>query len=188
MSSVYFFLVAEASAISSALNTMSRGTFFSRARTSTSITNFRLPATTGLLAATLNPSQFRHQPRPLDIVEREPHGRLPFQLHRHAALFGAAQHPHEPASSGRIRRTHPHVGLVPGETRKIACLAQRPVETRGRHFQPLVLDAFDLEHAAQLPAYRRAVLDIDAAVLVDEQALHPSPVRRLHSDAAEPPA
>src|SRR5438477_338794 len=76
MSSVYFFLVAEASAISSALNTMSRGTFFSRARTSTSITNSRLPATTGLLAATLNPSQFRHQPRPLDILEREPHRRL----------------------------------------------------------------------------------------------------------------
>src|SRR5437764_14902023 len=121
MSSVYFFLVAEASAISSAPNTMSRGTFFSRARTSTSITNSRLPATTGLLAATLNPSQFRHQSCPLDVVERKPYGCLPFQLHRHAALFGAAQHPHEPAPPGRIRRTHPHVGLMADETRKITC-------------------------------------------------------------------
>src|SRR2546425_2801685 len=188
MSSVYFFFVAEASAISSAPKTMSRGTFFSRARTSTSITNSRLPATTGLLAATLNPSQFRHQPRPLDIVERELHRRLSFQLHRHAALFGAAQHPHEPAPSGRIRCTHPHVRLVSGETRKITCLAQRPVETRGRHFQSVVLDAFDLEHAGELPAYRRAVLDIDAARLVDEQAQHPSPVRRLQLDELVPHA
>src|SRR5216110_1791718 len=123
MSSVYFFLVAEASAISSAPKTMSRGTFFSGARTSTSITNSRLPATTGLLAATLNPSQFRHQPRPLDIVEREPHRRLSFQLHRHAALFGAAQHPHEPATPRRIRRAHPHVGFVTGKARKVAALA-----------------------------------------------------------------
>src|SRR5438552_13688716 len=166
MSSVYFFLVAEASAISSAPKTMSRGTFFSRARTSTSITNSRLPATTGLLAATLNPSQFRHQPRPLDILEREPHRRLSFQLHRHAALFGAAQHPDEPATPRRIGRAHAHIRLVPGEARKIARLAQRPVETRGRYFQPLVVDAFDLEHAAQLPAYRRAVLDLDASGLV----------------------
>src|SRR5438093_1188300 len=137
MSSVYFFLVAEASAISSAPKTMSRGTFFSRARTSTSITNSRLPATTGLLAATLNPSQFRHQPRPLDIVELQTH-RLPFELHCDAPIFRAAEHPHEPAPSGRIRRTHPHVRLVSGETRKITRLAQRPVETRGRHFQPLL--------------------------------------------------
>src|SRR5258706_13384229 len=187
MSSVYFFLVAEASAISSAPNTMSRGTFFSRARTSTSITNSRLPATTGLLAATLNPSQFRHQPRPLDIVELQAH-RLPFELHRDAPIFGAAQHPHEPAPPGRIRRAHPHVGLVTGKARKIAALAQWPVQTRGRHFEPVVLDTLDLQHPAQLPAYRRAVLDIDAAGLVDEQAQHPSPVRRLQLDELVPHA
>src|SRR3954447_15041954 len=104
MSSVYFFLVAEASAISSAPNTMSRGTFFSRARTSTSITNSRLTATTGLLAATFatfatfDPSQFRHQPRPLDIVEHQAHGRLPFQFHRHAPVPGTAQQSYEPAA------------------------------------------------------------------------------------------
>src|ERR1043166_7321081 len=101
MSSVYFFLVADASAISSAPNTMSRGTFFSRARTSTSITSSRLPAAT--LLATY-PSQFRHQPRPLNVVERQAH-RLPFQLQR-------------------------HVRFVAGKPCEVGSLAQRPVETR----------------------------------------------------------
>src|ERR1044071_4716607 len=103
MSSVYFFFVAEASAITSALKTMSRGTFFSRARTSTSITNSRLPATTGVLAATFNPSQFRHQLRPLDIAELQAHRRLPVHFHRHAAVLRAAQQPDEPAPAACIR-------------------------------------------------------------------------------------
>src|SRR4051812_40117595 len=126
MSSVYFFFVAEASAISSAPNTMSRGTFFSRARTSTSITSSRLPATTGLLAATFatfDPSQFRHQPRPLDIVEHQAHGRLPFQFHRHAPVPGTAQQSYEPAAAAPIGRSHPHVGLLPGKAREISLLA-----------------------------------------------------------------
>src|SRR3954465_9134767 len=111
MSSMYFFLVAEASAISSAPKTMSRGSFFSRARTSTSITNSRLPATTGLLAATFAPSQLRHQPRPLDIVERPPHQRSPhahrgppLPFHRPAPVLGAAERAHEPAAAGSIGR------------------------------------------------------------------------------------
>src|SRR5262249_98227 len=142
MSSVYFFLVADASAISSAPNTMSRGTFFSRARTSTSITNSRLPAAT-LLAAT-QPSQFRHQPRPLNIVERETHRLpfhlhrpvradtpcLPFQLHRHVRFVRAAEHPNKPAPPGCIRRAHPHLRLVAGKPCEVAALAQRPVQTR----------------------------------------------------------
>src|SRR5258705_13978509 len=131
MSSVYFFLVAEASAISSAPNTMSRGTFFSRARTSTSITNSRLPATTGLLAATFDPSQFRHQPCPLDIVECQAHRCLTFQFHRHARVVGAAQHPHEPAAAARIGRTHPHVGLLPGKACEIRLPAKRPIQSGG---------------------------------------------------------
>src|SRR5512138_3774602 len=168
MSSVYFFLVAEASAISSAPNTMSRGTFFSRARTSTSITNSRLPAT-GLLDATLIPSQFRHQARALDVIQRQPHARLPFQFHADAPCFGAAQHPHELAPPGCVGRSHPDLRLVSGEARKIARLAQRPVEARRRHFEPLVIHAFDLEYAGELAAHRRAILDVDAAGLVDEQ-------------------
>src|SRR5436190_3221740 len=171
MSSVYFFLVAEASAISSAPKTMSRGTFFSRARTSTSITNSRLPATTGLLAATLYPSQFRHQSRPIDFVERKAH-RLPFQLQHYAARFRAAEHPYEPAPPGRIRPAHPHVRLLTGKPREVAALAQRPVEPRRRDLEPVVFDAFDLEDAAQLPAYRRAVIDVDSAGLVDEETQH----------------
>src|SRR5205814_612133 len=143
MSSVYFFFVAEASAISSAPKTMSRGTFFSRARTSTSITNSRLPATTGLLAATFNPSQFRHQSRPLDIVERQSHRRLPVQFHRYPSVFGATKQADEPAPPGCIRRAHPDVGLVARKARKIARLAQRPVETRGRNLEPVVVESLD---------------------------------------------
>src|SRR4051812_37905685 len=187
MSSVYFFLVAEASAISSAPNTMSRGTFFSRARTSTSITNSRLPATTGLLAATLNPSKIRHQPRPLDIVELQAH-RLAFELHCEAPFFRAAEYPHEPAPPGRVRRAHTHVGLAAGKARKITALAQWPVQTGGRHFEPVVLDALDLEYSTQLPAYRRAVLDIDAARLIDEKTQRAPPIRRLQLDELVPHA
>src|SRR5260221_12650405 len=93
MSSVYFFLVAEASAISSAPNTMSRGTFFSRASTSTSITISRCPAATLLVATP--PSQFRDQARPLDVFERQRHGPA-VQFHAHLRRVGAAQHATEP--------------------------------------------------------------------------------------------
>src|SRR6186997_93772 len=99
MSSVYFFLVAEASAISSAPNTMSRGTFFSRARTSTSITSSRFPAAivlTATRASLLCSFQFRYQLRPVDVLQGKLHG-LPFQLHAHLSRPGAAQHADEPA-------------------------------------------------------------------------------------------
>src|SRR5690349_2037959 len=132
MSSVYFFLVAEASAISSAPKTMSRGTFFSRASTSTSITSSRFPDT-------LYPSQFRHEARALEIVEHEPHRRPAFQFNVHHAAFRAAQHAHEPAPAGRVRRAHAHVGPVAREAREVGGLAQRPVEPRRRHFQALVI-------------------------------------------------
>src|SRR4051794_3521712 len=188
MSSVYFFLVAEASAISSAPNTMSRGTFFSRARTSTSITNSRLPATTGLLAATFDPSQLRHQPRPLDVVERQAHRRLPFQFHRHAPVLGPAQRAHEPAAAGRVGRAHPHVSLLPRKASEIRLLAKRPVQSGGRNLEALVIHALDLEHPRELAAYRRAILDIDPARLVDEEAQVPPPVRRLQVDEFVPHA
>src|SRR5919109_1020984 len=114
MSSEYFFFVAEASAISSAPKTMSRGTFFSRASTSTSITSSRLPVTAS--------SQFGYQPCPLDIVERELH-RLPFQFHVHAACIHPAQHTDEPAPAGRIRGAHPDFGHLACKTREIRRLA-----------------------------------------------------------------
>src|SRR4051812_46643679 len=90
MSSAYFFFVAEASAISSAPKTMSRGTFFSRASTSTSMISSRLPANRFAAAAfastffaaafvakipshsALQPAlQRRYQLPPIDIVERQ---------------------------------------------------------------------------------------------------------------------
>src|SRR5882672_425695 len=126
MSSVYFFLVAEASAISSAPNTISRGTFFSRASTSTSITSSRFPAAS---SPATHPSQFRHQPRPLDVLERKRHC-LPVQFHRHLSRLGAAQHADVLPAPACIGRTHPDLGLLPRKPGEVTVLAQRPVESR----------------------------------------------------------
>src|SRR5260221_3679367 len=180
MSSVYFFLVAEASAISSAPNTMSRGTFFSRASTSTSITNSRFPAAAAF-TATSNPSQFRHQLRPLHVLERKCH-QSSFQLQLQLPLGRAPQHADVLLAPAFARGAHPHLGLLAGEALEIARLAQGPVEPRRRHFQPVVVHAFDLEYPAQLPAYRGAILDPDTAGLVDEEPQQPAPVRRLQVD------
>src|SRR5256885_3366459 len=159
MSSVYFFLVAEASAISSAPKTMSRGTFFSRARTSTSITSSRFPDIT---FAAKRSSQFRDQPRTLDVAELELHCPA-FQFNVDARAFGAAQHADEPPAPRRIGRTHLHVRLVACETHEVGKLPQRPVKAGRRYLEPLVVHAFDLEHPRELAAHRRAVLDTDAA-------------------------
>src|SRR5437764_13653090 len=112
MSSEYFFLVAEASAISSAPKTMSRGTFFSRARTSTSITSSLLPAAIALTAT--NPSQFRYQLGSVHILQRQRH-RLPFELHAHLPRLRAAQHADEPAPAACIRGAQPNLGPLARE-------------------------------------------------------------------------
>src|SRR5579859_6323161 len=125
MSSVYFFLVAEASASSSAPNTMSRGTFFSRASTSASITNSRFPDVTVVVVATRS-SQFRHQPRPLDLFQAERNGPS-FQFQAHLPRLGPQQHAHETPPPGRIGSAHPHVGLVPRKAGEVGFLAKRPV-------------------------------------------------------------
>src|SRR5678815_1420789 len=137
MSSVYFFLVAEASAISSAPNTMSRGTFFSRARTSTSITSSRFPAATAL-TATLVPSQFWYQLCLVQVLQRQPDDPS-LQLDAHLPARGAAQHAHEPAAPGLVRGAHPHLGLLAGEAREVGFLAQRPVQARRGDLQSLVI-------------------------------------------------
>src|SRR5258706_3379351 len=152
MSSEYFFFVAEASAISSAPKTMSRGTFFSRASTSTSMTSSRLPAAwvaAAFFAATLFAAAFvakisshsalrpalqpvlqhRYQLRPIDIVERQRNLLFLFpairgvHFHHHLPVRGAPQHAYELAPARRVRRAHPHLGLAAREAREIARLA-----------------------------------------------------------------
>src|ERR1700694_687066 len=106
MSSEYFFFVAEASAISSAPNTMSRGTFFSLASTSTSMMISRFPAAIVAavgLASTLFAAAFlatipshaysqrRDQLRPIDVVERQRYC-LSVEFHLHLSVCGAPQH------------------------------------------------------------------------------------------------
>src|SRR5262245_57940732 len=113
MSSVYFFFVAEASAISRAPNTMSRGTFFSRARPSTSITSSRFPAATAF-TATLFPSQFWNQLCLVQVVQRQAND-ASLQLDLHLPGPGAAQHAGELAPAARVRRAHPDLGPVPRE-------------------------------------------------------------------------
>src|SRR3954453_3679374 len=138
MSSAYFFFVAEPSAISSAPKTMSRGTFFSRASTSTSMISSRLPTAmpvgalfasaffAAALVATI-PSYFlqrRYQLCPIDIVECQRHclsflPLLSVQFHAHTARLGASEDSHELAPPGRVRRAHPQLRLLPGEAGKI---------------------------------------------------------------------
>src|SRR2546425_2823635 len=137
MSSEYFFLVAEASAISRAPNTMSRGTFFSRARTSTSITSSLFPAAIAFTAT--RSSQFSYQLCSVHIVERQRDG-LPLELHAHPPRLGAAQHADEPAPAARVRGAHPDLGLVAGEAGEVGRLAQRPIQPGRRDFQPFVID------------------------------------------------
>src|SRR5262245_839157 len=72
MSSLYFFFVAEARASSSAPKTMSRGTFFSRASTSASITSSRLPVAVVVVAA-IFASHRGHQLGPLHVVYVQSH-------------------------------------------------------------------------------------------------------------------
>src|SRR2546429_3364941 len=49
----------------------------------------------------------------------------------------------------------------------------RPVQARRGHFQPLVVHPFDRQQARQVPAHGGAILEVDAARLVDEQAQQP---------------
>src|SRR5262245_28463502 len=174
MSSVYFFLVAEASAISSAPNTMSRGTFFSRARTSTSITSSRFPAATALTATLTSRnvpvSKLRYQLRPIHVAQREPHGAAPFELQGHLARLGAAQHANEPAPARLVGRAHAHLRFLASEAREVGFLAQRPVQARRGDLQPLVIDPLDGQDARQMPARGRAVIERHAPGLIDEKA------------------
>ena len=161
-------------------------TFFSRDSASTSINSSRFPATTAP-ARDHFPSQFRHQPRALDIVE--------LQLTVLPSSSIVTRPPSAPRSTPTNRRRPVASGvriltsaLLAGEAREIRPLPQRPIEPGGRHLEPLVVHAFDLQHSRELTAYRRAVLDIDAARLVDEKAQHPPPIRRLQVDELVPHA
>ena len=76
------------------------------------------------------------------------------------------QHPHE-ISLSLDRHAHLDACLVAGEAHEILLFPERPIEPRRRHLQPVVVDVLDREHAAQMVAHPGAVLDVDAARLVD---------------------
>src|SRR5690606_28707518 len=184
MSSAYFFFVAEASAISSAPKTTSRGTFFSRASTSTSITSSLFPA--ARFAATMT-SQFRYQMRPVHVPERQG-DRAALDLHAHLARLGAAQHAGELAPAARVGGAHAHFRPLPGEPGEVGLLAQGPIEPRRGDLEPLVVDPLDGQHPLELPRQGGAIVEVDAPRLVDEHAQQAPAVRLLHVDQLEPHA
>src|SRR5688572_32747757 len=153
-SSVKRFFVAEASASSSAPNTTSRFTFFSRASASTSSSISRL-------ISALSGLQVRHQPGPIQCIQLQRHI-LSIDLQGGDPVLGAAQHAREALASRRIRRAHPHFRPAPGKTLEILFLAQGAVQPRRGHFQPVVLHALGREQVRQVAAYRGTVVNRDA--------------------------
>src|SRR6478672_6028216 len=173
----YSFLVAWASADSTAPNTTSRSTFFSREIASTSINNSRFMSRVsclpGLPALEIH---HRREARLLQFVEREAQHlqrrRLPLAAHalpglglglvapHHlpAALFGAAQLAtkllavggHLAGTRGAHRRLERDVHQLAGETLEVLLVAQRPVDARRGHLEPLVVDALDFQRVLQL--------------------------------------
>ena len=177
-SSLKRFLVAEASASSSAPNTMSLSTFFSRASASTSSNNSRL-----ILGSPVKYSAPDVLFRYCKLEQRH----LPSTSSSTFPSLHCAQHPHEiPLPFDRHAQLHAR--LLPGEPHKIRAPSQRPVQPRRRNFQPVVIHAFDRQAPAQMIADRRAVIDVDAARLVDENAQQAALARALQVDqlVAEP--
>src|SRR5258708_7637145 len=171
-SSLKRFLVAEASAISSARNTVSFATFFSRERASTrrrrSLLMFPMPP---------KPSHVRHQPGAVDVCEFQ---MLPLSLdveHDPAVLDSHQSTLEAPASVARQLQLHAR--FATREALEILEPLERPVEPRRRHLQALVIDAFDGERAREMVAHAGAVLDVYAAGRIDEDPHEPR-ARRLH--------
>jgi hypothetical protein len=82
------------------------------------------------------------------------------------------------ASRGADGRLERDVDDLADEPLEILLVAQRAVDARRRHFQPLVVDLLDFQRVLQLARDPLAVLDVDAAL-----AAVPGPVDRHAQDA-----
>src|SRR5215831_9556875 len=161
MLSEYFFLVADASAASSAEKTMSFGTFFSRASASTS-------SSTSLPFMTLSPLDPRHQAGLVDVRQRN-RVRSLGRLEAQHARVDAAQHAFDPARIAD-RLAQLELRLLAAEPHVVGLLLERSVEPGRRNLEPRVRDRLDREQVRQMVAHACAVLDVHAAGLVDEDA------------------
>src|SRR6185369_6208956 len=203
----YSFFVACARAASTAPNTTSRSTFFSREMASTSINNSRFISSLSCCLG-LSPLEVhnRCQPRFSQLVRRKTQ-RLQWRRDLFPARFlarldGRFVAPDDlPAAVGRTlqraakflavgrnmairrrahRRLERDVDHFTGKTLEILIRTQRPVDTRRRHFQPLVFDTFDLERELQLPRHFLAVLYVD-------KLLGARVPRQVDRDTQQPP-
>src|SRR5574337_1487449 len=164
------FLLAEASADSTASNTTSRSTLFSREMASTSISISRFMSThllrwrrrhrARLAAAAPLEIEHRHQARLAHLVEREVE-RLPFglavQCQPPALRPGAEAAAVVPATVERLLQAHRD--QLSGKALVVGGAAQRPVEPGRRHLEPGVVDLLDLQRVLQLPRHALAVVD-----------------------------
>src|SRR6185503_2517681 len=154
-SSLKRFLVAEASAISSARNTVSFATFFSRDRASTrrrrSLLMFPKPP---------NPSHVRHEPGAIDVLECQMLA-LSLHLKHHLAVLDSDEPSLEtaPPVAGQLQL---HARFAAGEALVIREPLQRPVQSGRRHLQALVVDSLHRECAREMVAHAGAILDRDA--------------------------
>src|SRR5574337_834817 len=148
------FLLAEASADSTASNTTSRSTLFSREMASTSISISRFMSTHLLRW------RRRHRARLAHLVEREVE-RLPFglavQCQPPALRPGAEAAAVVPAAVERLLQAHRD--QLSGKALVVGGAAQRPVEPGRRHLEPGVVDLLDLQRVLQLPRHALAVVD-----------------------------
>src|SRR6185437_288406 len=192
-SSLKRFLVAEASAISSARKTVSFATFFSRASASTSSKMSRLiipssfPRQAGIHyslvipAAGGNPlsSDVRHQPGAIDILECN---MVPLSLRfqHHATLFHS-DHAPLVAPASFHRQLEPHRSLAAGEAGEILQPLERAVQPGRGHLQPLVVHAFHREEPGEVVAHQGAIVDRHPARRVDEDPQQ-ARARRLEID------
>src|SRR5262249_30379880 len=106
------------------------------------------------------------EPRALDIAER--HGPDSLRgLDEHRILREPLQDALEAARVvDRIRQ--PDLGFLTAEALEVLALAQRTVEPRRGNLEALEVDVLDGEEPRELTADARAILDVHALGLVDE--------------------
>src|SRR5262249_3052565 len=132
----------------------------------------------------VSPFNLRYQPCLVDVGERYRVRALGGLELQHARI-DATQDALDP--SGVPDRLAPlELSFLAPKADIIRLLLERPIQPRRRDFQPLVSYTFYRKEVREMIAHARAVLDIDAAGLVDEHAHEPSAGRRLAVDQLVP--
>jgi hypothetical protein len=161
-------LRGRASAASTAPNTTSRSTVFSReiASTSISISRFIDPDLRQPLTAPRPPRprlskpvalevHHRHQPGLAHLVEREAEdlvGLAIVELQAPTLFTPPPSRPRKFLRPWKGFQRHGH--FQPGEAHEVGFASERPVQSRRRDFQTFVVEVLDFQHVLQLPRDR----------------------------------